>query len=41
MALSLDLTVQATTQEVLEAGMKMMNAKGAAAILMDVDTARS
>ncbi len=37
-ALSLDLTVQATTQEVLEAGMKMMNAKGAAAILMDVDT---
>ena len=37
-ALSLDLTVQATTQEVLEAGMKMMNAKGAAAILMDVNT---
>jgi cell division protein FtsI (penicillin-binding protein 3) len=37
-ALSLDLTVQATTQEVLEAGMKMMNAKGATAILMDVDT---
>ena len=37
-ALSLDLTVQATTQEVLEAGMKMMNAKGAAAILMDVHT---
>lgn len=37
-ALSIDLTVQATTQEVLEAGMKMMNAKGAAAILMDVDT---
>ena len=32
----IDLTVQATTQEVLEAGMKMMNAKGAAAILMDV-----
>lgn len=38
LALSLDLTVQATTQEVLEAGMKMMNAKGAAAILMDVKT---
>jgi len=37
-ALSLDLTVQATTQEVLEAGMKMMNAKGATAILMDVHT---
>lgn len=37
-ALSLDLTVQATTQEVLEAGMKMMNAKGATAILLDVDT---
>jgi cell division protein FtsI (penicillin-binding protein 3) len=37
-ALSLDLTVQAATQEVLEAGMKMMNAKGAAAILMDVHT---
>jgi cell division protein FtsI (penicillin-binding protein 3) len=37
-ALSLDLTVQATTAEVLEAGMKMMNAKGAAAILLDVRT---
>ena len=37
-ALSLDLTVQATTQEVLEVGMKMMNAKGAAAILLDVHT---
>jgi cell division protein FtsI (penicillin-binding protein 3) len=38
LALSIDLTVQATTQEVLEAGMNMMNAKGAAAILMDVRT---
>ncbi|EEW24232.1 peptidoglycan D,D-transpeptidase FtsI family protein [Rhodobacter ferrooxidans] len=38
LALSIDLTVQAATQEVLEAGMKMMNAKGAAAILMDVHT---
>jgi len=37
-ALSLDLTVQATMQEVLEAGMRMMNAKGAAAILLDVNT---
>ncbi|MFN7269716.1 MAG: peptidoglycan D,D-transpeptidase FtsI family protein [Cereibacter sp.] len=37
-ALSLDLTVQATIQEVLEAGMKMMNAKGSAAILLDVHT---
>ncbi len=37
-ALSLDLTVQATTAEVLGVGMKMMNAKGAAAILLDVDT---
>ncbi len=38
LALSIDLTVQATIQEVLEAGMKMMNAKGAAAILLDVHT---
>jgi cell division protein FtsI (penicillin-binding protein 3) len=37
-ALSIDLTVQAATQEVLETGMKMMNAKGAAAILMNVHT---
>ena len=34
--LSIDLTVQAAITEVLGAGMKMMNAKGAAAILMDV-----
>lgn len=34
--LSLDLTVQAATHEVLGAGMQMMNAKGAAAILMDI-----
>ena len=34
----IDLTVQATIEEVLDAGMKMMNAKGAAAILMDVRT---
>ena len=36
LALSIDMTVQATVTEVLDAGMKMMNAKGAAAILMDV-----
>ena len=36
--LSIDMTVQAATQEVLGAGMQMMNAKGAAAILMDVKT---
>jgi len=37
-ALSIDLTVQAAVQEVLATGMRMMNAKGAAAILMDVKT---
>ncbi|MCF7699754.1 peptidoglycan D,D-transpeptidase FtsI family protein [Loktanella sp. M215] len=36
--LSLDLTVQAATEEVLDGGMKLMNAKGAAAVLMDVHT---
>ncbi len=36
--LSLDLTVQTTTHEVLDAGMKMMNAKGAAAVLMNANT---
>lgn len=38
LALSIDLTVQAAIEEVLDAGMRMMNAKGAAAILMDVKT---
>ena len=38
LALSLDLTVQATTEEVLAVGMKMMNAKAATAILLDVKT---
>ncbi len=38
LVLSLDLTVQATVEEVLGAGMTMLNAKGAAAILMDVKT---
>ncbi|MCC5958647.1 MAG: penicillin-binding protein 2 [Rhodobacteraceae bacterium] len=36
--LSLDLTVQATVTEVLEGGMRMLNAKGASAVLMDVYT---
>lgn len=36
--LSLDLSVQSTIEEVLDGGMKLMNAKGAAAILMDVST---
>lgn len=36
--LSLDLTVQATVEEVLATGITMMNAKGGAAILMDVKT---
>jgi cell division protein FtsI (penicillin-binding protein 3) len=38
LALSIDLTVQATMAEVLDTGMKMMNAKGAAGILMDVNS---
>ena len=38
LALSLDMTIQTTIGEVLDAGMKMMNAKGAAAILLDVHT---
>lgn len=36
--LSLDLTVQAAAETVLAGGMTLMNAKGAAAILMDVHT---
>ncbi|MBJ3762265.1 penicillin-binding protein 2 [Maribius pontilimi] len=36
--LSLDLTVQSAMREVLYGGMKLMNAKGAAGILMDVHT---
>ena len=36
--LSIDLGVQATVEEVLYAGMTMLNAKGAAAILMDART---
>jgi len=34
--LSLDLSVQAATEQVLYGGMKLMNAKGAAAVLLDV-----
>ena len=36
--LSIDLTVQAAVERMLHRGMKLMNAKGAAAILMDVKT---
>ena len=38
LTLSLDLSIQATVEEVLAAGMTMLNAKGAAAILMDART---
>ena len=33
--LSLDLTIQSTVEDVLSGGMKLMNAKGATAVLMD------
>lgn len=36
--LSLDLTVQSATREVLEAGMRLLDAKGASAVLMDINT---
>jgi cell division protein FtsI (penicillin-binding protein 3) len=36
--LSLDLTVQAAATEVLEGGMRLMNAKAAGAVLMDAQT---
>ncbi len=35
---SIDLTVQAAAREVLEGGMRLMNAKGATSILLDVHT---
>ncbi|GAW33829.1 peptidoglycan synthase FtsI [Roseovarius sp. A-2] len=38
LTLSLDLSVQAAMERVLHGGMKIMNAKGAAGILMEVDT---
>ncbi|MGJ8625553.1 MAG: peptidoglycan D,D-transpeptidase FtsI family protein [Sulfitobacter sp.] len=36
--LSLDLTVQAASERILYGGMKLMNAKGATSVLMDVKT---
>ncbi|WP_417719918.1 peptidoglycan D,D-transpeptidase FtsI family protein [Salipiger sp.] len=36
--LSIDVTVQAAMERVLDAGMRLMNAKGAAAVVMDVHT---
>lgn len=36
--LSIDLTIQAATEEVLSGGMSIMNAKGAASVLMDLHT---
>ena len=38
LALSLDLSIQDAAEEVLYGGMKLMNAKGATSILMDVHT---
>ena len=38
LALSIDLTVQAAAERVLAGGMKLVNARGAAAVLMDVRT---
>lgn len=38
LTLSIDLTVQAAAERVLYGGMRLMNAKGAAAVLMDVHT---
>jgi len=36
--LSIDLTVQAAAEQVLSGGMSLMNAKGAASVLMDIHT---
>lgn len=36
--LSIDLTIQSAIEQVLHGGMRLMNAKGAAAVLMDVHT---
>ncbi|MBN8185993.1 MAG: peptidoglycan D,D-transpeptidase FtsI family protein [Salipiger thiooxidans] len=36
--LSIDLTIQAATERVLDSGMRLMNARGAASVLMDVHT---
>jgi len=38
LALSLDLTVQSTMEEVLSGGMALMNARGAAGVILDVNT---
>jgi len=38
LTLSIDMTLQQAVRDVLDAGMRMMNAKGAAAVLMDVHT---
>ena len=38
LTLSMDLTIQAAVEHVLYGGMRLMNAKGAAAVLMDVRT---
>ncbi len=38
LTLSMDLTVQAAAEQVLYGGMKLMNAKGATSVLMDVHT---
>lgn len=38
LALSIDLTIQSTMEEVLHDGMTLMNARGAAAVMMDVHT---
>ena len=38
LTLSMDLTIQAAVEHVLYGGMRLMNAKGAAAVLMDVHT---
>ena len=38
--LTIDLSVQAAVEHVLEGGMRLLNAKGAVAILMEVDTGR-
>ncbi|MDJ0857538.1 MAG: penicillin-binding protein 2 [Dinoroseobacter sp.] len=38
LALSLDLTVQSVIEDVLDGGMRILNARGAAAVLMKIDT---
>ncbi len=38
--LTIDLSIQAAVEHVLEGGMRLLNAKGAAAILMEVETGR-